>query len=87
MLKILSPDQNDYTRVFLTEVFSAGAAIVAPIVIEDKIFGALILLWAQPQNHFTRNDTALALGIADQLAIALSKAQALGRSPQIAPRA
>ncbi|HWC76729.1 MAG TPA: GAF domain-containing protein, partial [Blastocatellia bacterium] len=75
MLRILSPDQNDYTRVFLTDVFTAGAAIVAPIVIEDKIFGALVLLWPQPRNHFTRDETALAIGIADQLAIALSKAR------------
>jgi two-component system response regulator HydG len=75
MLRILSPDQNDYTRVFLTEVFSAGAAIVAPIVIEDRIFGALVMLWPQPRNHFTRDETALAIGIADQLAIALSKAR------------
>ncbi|HYP27993.1 MAG TPA: sigma 54-interacting transcriptional regulator [Blastocatellia bacterium] len=75
MLKILSPTQNEYTRIFLTEVFSAGAAIVAPIIIEDKIFGALILLWGQPRPHFTQDDTGLALGIADQLAIALSKAQ------------
>ena len=75
MLRILSPDQNDYTRVFLTEVFKAGAAIVAPIVIEDKIFGALVMLWPQPRNHFTRDETALAIGIADQLAIALSKAR------------
>jgi two-component system response regulator HydG len=75
MLKILSPEQNDYTRVFLTEVVSAGAAIVAPIVIEDKIFGALVLLWAQPKSLYTQNDTALALGIADQLTIAISKAR------------
>jgi transcriptional regulator with GAF, ATPase, and Fis domain len=75
MLKILSPTQNEYTRIFLTEVFSAGAAIVAPIIIEDKIFGALILLWEQPRPGFTQDDTGLALGIADQLAIALSKAQ------------
>jgi two-component system response regulator HydG len=73
MLKILSPDQNDYTRVFLTTVLSAGAAIVAPIIIEDKIFGALIELWSQPRTHFTKDQTQLALGIADQLAIALSK--------------
>ncbi len=75
MLKILRPDQNEYTRIFLTEVFSAGAAIVAPIVIEDKIFGSLILLWGQPRAHFTKYDTGLALGIADQLAIAMSKAR------------
>jgi two-component system response regulator HydG len=73
MLKILSPEQNDYTKVFLTTVVSAGAAIVAPIIIEDKIFGALIVLWAQPRTHFTKDQTQLALGIADQLAIALSK--------------
>jgi transcriptional regulator with GAF, ATPase, and Fis domain len=75
MLKILSPDQHAYARSFLTEVFSAGAAIIAPILIEDKIFGALILLWSEPQQSFANEVTALALGIADQLAIALSKAR------------
>ena len=75
MLKILSPDQHEYARSFLTEVFNAGAAIVAPILIEDKIFGALILLWSEPQQSFAKEVTALALGIADQLAIALSKAR------------
>ncbi len=75
MLRILSPDQNDYTRLFLTEVIEAGAACVAPIIIEDKIFGALVLLWEQPKSHFTQDETALALGISDQLAITLSKAR------------
>ncbi|HXG67307.1 MAG TPA: sigma 54-interacting transcriptional regulator [Blastocatellia bacterium] len=75
MLKILSPNQNEYARAFLTEVVTAGATIVAPIMIENKIFGALILLWAEPRAHFSQEDTALALGISDQLAIALSKAR------------
>jgi transcriptional regulator with GAF, ATPase, and Fis domain len=75
MMKILSPDQHEYARSFLTEVFSAGAAIIIPIIIEDKIFGALVLLWQQPQQSFVKEETALALGIADQLAIALSKAR------------
>ena len=75
MLKIPSPAQHEYARSFLTEVFSAGAAIVAPILIEDKIFGALVLLWEHPQASFVKEETALALGIADQLAIALSKAK------------
>src|SRR5262249_22264500 len=75
MLKILSPDQHEYARVFLTDVFSAGAAIVVPIIIDDKIFGALILLWPAPHQAFVKEETALATGIADQLAIALSKAR------------
>jgi len=75
MLKILSPDQHEYAHSFLTEVFNAGASIIAPIVIEDKIFGALVLLWSEPQQSFAKEVTALALGIADQLAIALSKAR------------
>ncbi len=75
MLKILSPDQHEYARSFLTEVISAGASIVVPILIEDKIFGALILLWEKPQQSFVKEEAALALGIADQLAIALSKAR------------
>ena len=75
MMKILSPDQHEYARSFLTEVFSAGASIIVPIIIEDKIFGALVLLWEQPQQSFIKEEAALALGIADQLAIALSKAR------------
>jgi transcriptional regulator with GAF, ATPase, and Fis domain len=75
MLKILSPAQHEYARSFLSEVFSAGASIVVPILIEDKIFGALILLWSQPQPSFAKESSALATGIADQLAIAISKAR------------
>ena len=72
---IQSPDQHPYARTFLTEVFSAGACIISPIVIEERLFGALILLWAEPKSYFTTDDSALALGISDQLAIALSKAR------------
>ncbi len=75
MLKILSPDQHAYAKSFLSEIFTAGACIISPIVVGEKLFGALILLWEQPKDYFTLDDTALALGIADQLAIALSKAQ------------
>jgi DNA-binding NtrC family response regulator len=75
MLKILSPDQHEYARSFLKEVFSAGAAIIAPLIVEDKIFGALVLLWDEPQQSFAKEQTALALGIADQIAIAAQKAR------------
>jgi two-component system response regulator HydG len=75
MLTILSPDQHPYARSFLSEVFTAGACIISPMIVEERLFGALILLWAEPKNHFTLDDTALALGIADQLAITLSKAR------------
>lgn len=73
MIKMLRPDQNELARFFLTQVFSAGAAIVAPILLEEKIFGALILLWEHPRTGFSRDELSLILGISDQLAIALSK--------------
>jgi DNA-binding NtrC family response regulator len=44
-------------------------------VVEEKIFGALVLLWAEPQQSFRKEETDLGLGIADQLAIAISKAR------------
>src|SRR5205814_3984506 len=62
MLKILSPAQHEYARSFLSEVFSVGASIVVPILIEDKIFGALVLLWAEPQPSFAKESSALATG-------------------------
>jgi transcriptional regulator with GAF, ATPase, and Fis domain len=75
MLQILGPGQHEYARAFLSDVLSAGAAIIAPIVVEEKIFGALVLLWAEPQQSFAKEETDLILGIADQLAIAISKAR------------
>jgi transcriptional regulator with GAF, ATPase, and Fis domain len=73
MIKMLGPDQNPMAHFFLTQVFSAGAAMIAPIIVEDKIFGALVLLWANPRTGFSSDETSLAVGIADQLAIALAK--------------
>jgi two-component system response regulator HydG len=73
MLKMASPDNDPMGNYFLTRIFRAGAAIVAPILIEDKIFGGLILLWSSPRNGFGEDEVSLALGIADQLAITLSK--------------
>ncbi|MEW6129052.1 MAG: sigma 54-interacting transcriptional regulator [Acidobacteriota bacterium] len=75
MLKLQSAEQHPYARTFLTEVFTAGACILSPIVVEAKLFGALILLWKNPKAYFTSDESALALGISDQLAIALSKAR------------
>ncbi|HEU4390503.1 MAG TPA: sigma 54-interacting transcriptional regulator, partial [Blastocatellia bacterium] len=73
MIKMLSREQNEMARFFLTNVFSAGASIVAPILIEEKIFGALILLWQNARTSFSNHEISLTLGITDQLAIALSK--------------
>ncbi|HUK89601.1 MAG TPA: sigma 54-interacting transcriptional regulator, partial [Blastocatellia bacterium] len=73
MLKMPSPDRDPMMNYFLTKIFEAGAAIVAPILIEDKIFGGLILLWSAPRSGFGEDESSLALGIADQLAITLSK--------------
>lgn len=73
MIRMLSPEQNELARFFLTQVFKGGASIVAPLLIEDKIFGALVLLWENPRAGFAGDEISLILGIADQLAIALSK--------------
>src|SRR5215813_4947436 len=67
MLKFLGPDQHEYARAFLSDVLSAGAAIIVPIIVDEKIFGAMVLLWTEPQQMFRKEDTDLALGIADQL--------------------
>jgi two-component system response regulator HydG len=73
MLKMLSPDHDAVSKYFLTRILQAGAALVVPILIEDKIFGGLILAWADPRSGFSEDDVMLSVGIADQLAITLSK--------------
>ncbi|HKV40902.1 MAG TPA: sigma-54-dependent Fis family transcriptional regulator [Blastocatellia bacterium] len=72
-LKLLAPDQNPMASYFLTKVIDAGAAVIAPILIEDKIFGGLILLWEEPRAGFSEDELTLSLGICDQLAITFSK--------------
>ena len=73
MLKMKGPDLDPMSKYFLTRILEAGAALVVPILIEDKIFGGLILLWTEPRPGFSEDDIMLSLGIADQLAITLSK--------------
>ncbi|HEY6331399.1 MAG TPA: sigma 54-interacting transcriptional regulator [Blastocatellia bacterium] len=73
MLKIPSPDAHEMASYFLTRIFEAGAAIIAPILVEDQIFGGLILLWEEPRKGFDKDEESLAVGVADQLAITLSK--------------
>jgi transcriptional regulator with GAF, ATPase, and Fis domain len=74
MLKMLSPDHGDaVSKYFLTRIVQAGAALVVPILIDDKIFGGLVLLWSEPRTGFSEDDVMLSMGIADQLAITLSK--------------
>jgi two-component system response regulator HydG len=73
MLKMLSPDHDAVSKYFLTRILQAGAALVVPILIEEKIFGGLILAWADPRVAFSEDDVMLSVGIADQLAITLSK--------------
>jgi two-component system response regulator HydG len=73
MIKMLSPDQNEMARFFLTQVISAGSALIVPMVVEEKLFGGLVVLWKEPRSSFGNEEISLALGITDQLAIALSK--------------
>jgi len=73
MLKMPGPGHDGVAKYFLTRIVQAGAALVVPILIDDKIFGGLILLWAAPRAGFSEHDVMLSVGIADQLAITLSK--------------
>src|SRR5262249_53606360 len=63
MLKMLSPDHDTISKYFLTRILQGGAALVVPILIEEKIFGGLILAWAEPRASFSEDDVMLAVGI------------------------
>jgi len=73
MLKMPTPDYDAVSKYFLTRIVQAGSALVVPILIDDKVFGGLILLWADRRAGFSEDDVMLSMGIADQLAITLSK--------------
>ncbi len=68
--------EGDAARAFLDEVLGgARLALIVPILIKDRAFGALLLAWHTPTVRLTIYETGLVEGIANQIALALEKDQ------------
>ncbi len=63
-------------HAFLQQVLGgAQLALLVPILIKDRAFGALLLAWQRPTTRLTVHETGLVEGIANQIALALEKDQ------------
>jgi|GEM_PF-93580 len=72
----LDATEGASARSFLEEVFGgAQLALIVPILIKDRTFGALLFAWGEPTARLTIYETGLVEGIANQIALALEKDQ------------
>ncbi|MCS6817945.1 MAG: sigma 54-interacting transcriptional regulator [Blastocatellia bacterium] len=68
--------ESDAARAFLHDVLGgAQLALLVPILIKDRAFGALLLAWQSPAVRVTVHEIGLVEGIANQIALALEKDQ------------
>ncbi|HXF04766.1 MAG TPA: sigma-54-dependent Fis family transcriptional regulator [Blastocatellia bacterium] len=75
-LPLASSDGGDLADFFLNVLFSgATSALIVPIIIRDRAFGLLNLIWLSRPRQFTRYEVELVAGIANQIAITLEKDQ------------
>jgi len=71
--------QTVYTSDFngedldLEETFKGGSAIIAPIVIGDRSYGTLNLIWDVKRDAFEPHEVELVSGITNQMAVVLEK--------------
>jgi len=70
-----SSEDNEPAMRMLKDKFKAEAALIAPILIGDKIFGTLNLFWTRKRKRFNFYEFELIKGITNQTSIILEKEQ------------
>lgn len=72
----VEPSEEPSARALLEGVLAgARRALVVPILIQDRAFGALLLAWTSEGARLTGYEMGLVEGIANQIALALEKDQ------------
>ncbi|MBI4851578.1 MAG: sigma 54-interacting transcriptional regulator [Acidobacteria bacterium] len=74
-LVLESTDTSELSRFYLEKLFKGQAALVAPVLIKEKVLGILVLVWSETRRRFTDFEVKLAEGIASQIAIAMEREQ------------
>lgn len=74
MLRLEDPAQDERAAFLLHHLFpGARSALVTPILIKDRAFGTLNLVWEQGHHRFSDYEVELIAGIGNQIAIALER--------------
>ncbi len=68
-------ESSDISRFYLQKLFIGQAALIVPVLINDRVLGILVLVWAEARRPFTDFEVKLAEGIASQIAIAMEREQ------------
>lgn len=68
-------EPTDISRFYLQKLFIGQAALIVPVLINDRVLGLLALVWTETRRPFTDFEVKLAEGIASQIAIAMEREQ------------
>jgi two-component system, NtrC family, response regulator HydG len=74
-LVLFRPDTNELSRYYLQRLFVGQSALAAPVLINDRVLGLLVLIWFDGRRPFTDFEVRLTEGIASQIAIAMEREQ------------
>jgi two-component system response regulator HydG len=76
VLRLEDPTRDGTSAFLLRHLFiGARSALVIPILIKERAFGTLNLVWNHEPRIFTTYETELVAGIGNQIAIALERDQ------------
>jgi len=74
-LVLQSSEATEISRFYLQKLFIGQVALIAPVLINDRVLGVLVLVWSESHRPFTDFELKLAEGIASQIAIAMEREQ------------
>jgi two-component system, NtrC family, response regulator HydG len=74
-LVIQDTDTTEISKFYLQKLFIGQAALIVPLLINERVLGILALIWSEASRAFTDFEVKLAEGIASQIAIAMEREQ------------
>lgn len=74
-LVLQNSDSSDISKFYLEKLFVGQVALIAPVLIKERVLGSLVLVWSENRRAFTDFEVKLSEGIASQIAIAMEREQ------------
>ena len=71
VIPLESPEESEFSRYLLSEVFHGSSALLALVRVDEKIFATLVLVWDSPGNSLSSYEIQLMEGITNQTAITI----------------
>ena len=72
-MSLANPEEHEYASYYLGRFFRGKSALISPILIGDRFFGTINLIWLRERTSFSPYEVELIEGIASQAATVLER--------------